>query len=174
MPAGSTLLLNATYEPLQIICWQRAVTMICLGKVEVLRSYQRLLRAVSVTIPQPAVVRLHGFVKRHRARVAFSRRNVFLRDGFRCQYCNVRFPSAELTCDHVIPRSLGGRTSWDNLVTACGPCNRHKGDRSPEQARMRLVCTPARPESLPPLLFRLGGDQPPEPWREFLFLQQVA
>jgi 5-methylcytosine-specific restriction endonuclease McrA len=176
MPAGSTLLLNSTYEPLQVISWQRAVVMIHLGKAEVLRSYKRILRAVSFSIAQPAVIRLVGFVKRHRTRVAFSRRNVFLRDGFRCQYCNQRFPSSELTCDHVTPRSVGGRTSWENLVTACGPCNRKKGDRTPEQARMRLVTTPTRPDSLPPMLFRLGGEQPPEPWRDFLLLhlQQVA
>jgi len=174
MPAGPTLLLNSTYEPLQVIGWQRAIVMIHLGKVEVLRSYERILRAVSWTIPQPAVVKLHGFVKRHRTRVAFSRRNVFLRDGFRCQYCGQRFPAHELTCDHVVPRSLGGRTSWENMVSACGPCNRRKGDRSPEQARMRLIATPVRPESLPPLFFRLGGDQPPEPWREFLLAKAMA
>jgi 5-methylcytosine-specific restriction endonuclease McrA len=168
MPAGSTLLLNATYEPLRVIPWQRAIIMVWLGKVEVIRSYEQVLRASSWRVHMPAVVRLMEFVRRHRVRIAFSRRNVFLRDDHRCQYCHVRLPSSELTCDHVIPRSQGGRSSWENVVTACGPCNRRKGNRTPDQARMALHRVPECPASLPALGVRLGGDGAPEPWRDFL------
>ena len=103
--SGRVLMLNSTYEPLRVVSWRRAVTMLCLGKVEVLRTYETKLRSVSWTVEMPAVIRLVSFVRRHRIRVAFSRRNIFLRDGYRCQYCNKTLPAAELTCDHVIPRS---------------------------------------------------------------------
>lgn len=168
MVASSTLLLNSTYEPLRVISWQRAVTMIYLGKVEVLRTYDTVIRSVSAELPNPAVVRLTELVRRYRVRIAFSRRNVFLRDGHRCQYCNVRLPAAELTTDHVIPRSSGGATTWDNVVTACGPCNRTKANRTPAQARMTLRRKPERPSSLPGLSMGLSRDTAPEPWHDFL------
>jgi 5-methylcytosine-specific restriction endonuclease McrA len=161
-------MLNSTYEPLRVVSWRRAITMLCLGKVEVVRSYETRLRSVSWTVEMPAVIRLTSFVRRHRIRVAFSRRNIFLRDGYRCQYCNERFPANELTCDHLVPRSRGGRSSWENLVTACGPCNRRKGDRSPEQARMKLLRQPRRPDSLPGVALRLNTQAAPEQWRDFL------
>lgn len=166
--ADQTLLLNSTYEPLKVITWQRAVTMLYLGKVELVRSYDRMRRAVSWRIKTPAVVRLVRFVRRHRTRIAFSRRNVFLRDGYRCMYCNMRFPPSELTCDHVQPRSRGGGTNWENVVSACGPCNRRKGNRRPEEARMRLRNKPVRPRSLPAPATRIGGEASPPIWRDFL------
>jgi 5-methylcytosine-specific restriction endonuclease McrA len=166
--ASRTLLLNSTYEPLRVISWQRAITMVYLGKVEVIRTYDWLLRSVSAGVEAPAVVKLVQLVHRHRVRIAFSRSNVFLRDGHRCQYCLVRLPAVELTTDHVIPRSRGGATSWDNVVTACSPCNRKKANRTPVQARMTLQRAPERPRSLPALTLRLSDDSAPEPWREFL------
>jgi len=168
MHSSRTLLLNTTYEPLRVISWQRAITMVYLDKVEVVRSYDRVLRSVSVRIQTPAVVRLTTFVRRHRVRISFSRRNVFLRDGHRCQYCGHGLPAAELTTDHVIPRSRGGATTWENVVAACGPCNRKKANRTPAQARMRLRQEPSRPRSLPSLGLRIGDENAPEPWREFL------
>jgi 5-methylcytosine-specific restriction endonuclease McrA len=168
MTAAPTLLLNASYEPLRVISWQRAVTMMCLGKVEVVRSYESVLRAMTWSVRTPAVVRLVQFVRRHRVRVAFSRRNVFVRDEFSCQYCGLRLGPGELTCDHVVPRSRGGHSSWENVVAACGPCNRRKGNRTPREAEMRLMRKPIRPASLPSLGLRLGGSSPPEPWRDFL------
>lgn len=142
--------------------------MVYLGKVEVVRTYDSLLRSVSVRIETPAVVKLVQFVQRHRVRIAFSRRNVFLRDGYRCQYCLVRLPASELTTDHVVPRSRGGMTSWDNVVTACSPCNRKKANRTPAQARMALQRAPERPYNLPALSLRLCDDNAPEAWRDFL------
>lgn len=163
-----TLLLNTTYEPLRVVSWQRAVAMLCLDKVEVIRAYPVTLRAMSWSIAMPSVVRLTSFVRRRRVRIAMTRRNVFVRDGHRCQYCLREFPTKELTCDHVHPRSQGGKTTWENVVAACGPCNRKKGGRTPEQARMKLHRVPARPDSLPvQFTLNLGGNPPPE-WRDFL------
>jgi 5-methylcytosine-specific restriction endonuclease McrA len=163
-----TLLLNSTYEPLRVISWQRAVVMVYLDKVEVVRTYDKLLRSMATRMQTPAVVRLVQFVGRHRVRISFSRRNVFLRDGYRCQYCKVRLPASELTADHVVPRSAGGATSWDNVVTACQPCNRKKANRTPVQARMALERKPQRPATLPSLGLCLRSDHAPEAWRDFL------
>ena len=170
MTGGRTLLLNGSYEPLGVIPWQRAITMLCLGKVEVLRSYETALRSIAWTVPMPAVVKLRRYVHRHRVRVALSRRNVFLRDGHACQYCGVRMSAKELTCDHVVPRSQGGRMSWDNVVAACAPCNRRKGGRTPDEARMKLLKWPERPRTLPPQMsINLGGVRSlPEAWRDYL------
>ncbi len=167
-PSGRTLLLNCSYEPLGVVGWQRAITLLCLGKVEVVKSYDAALRAVSWTVSMPAVVRLYRFVKRHRVRIALSRRNVFQRDGFRCQYCGESFPAKDLTCDHVVPRSQGGGMTWENLVTACAPCNRKKGGRTPEEARMALRYKPRRPGALQPYVSIHGPGRVPEPWVEFL------
>jgi 5-methylcytosine-specific restriction endonuclease McrA len=168
MNLARTLLLNSTYEPLRVISWRRAITMSYLGKVEVIRTYDTVVRSVSTRLETPAVVKLTQFVRRHRVRIAFSRKNVFLRDDHQCQYCSDRLPAAVLTTDHVIPRSRGGRTCWENVVTACGPCNRKKGNLTPTQARMKLRKQPSRPTRLPPLGVRLGVAAPPEPWREYL------
>lgn len=166
-PSSRTLLLNCTYEPLGVIAWQRAITMLCLGKVEVIKSYEATLRAVTWAVPMPAVVRLQRFVARHRVRIALSRRNVFQRDGHRCQYCGETFPTKDLTCDHVVPRSQGGGMTWENLVTACAPCNRRKGGRTPEEARMTLRKVPRRPAAIPPPVVAQPASVP-EPWIEFL------
>jgi len=164
-----TLLLNATYEPLQVIPWQRAVTMLFLEKVEVLRTYQAMVRSVTLAIELPAVVRLREFVRLRRVRLGFSRRSVLVRDNYRCQYCARRCSPSEITCDHVVPRAQGGPTTWDNVVACCVRCNRVKGGRTPEQANMRLLRKPRQPEDLP-LVFRLpsGERVAPEPWRDFL------
>ena len=159
MHSSRTLLLNTTYEPLRVISWQRAITMVYLDKVEIVRSYDRVLRSVSVRIQTPAVVRLTTFVRRHRVRISFSRRNVFLRDGHRCQYCGRHYTTRELTLDHVVPRVQGGEHTWENLVCACVRCNARKGGRTPEQARMKLIRAPIKPKRSPLISIRLGHDK---------------
>lgn len=167
--ANRTLLLNASYEPLQVISWQRAIAMTFLGKVEVVCTYRRQIRSVSRAMGMPAVVRLHDFVRRRRMRLGFSRRNIFVRDGNRCQYCGTGKSPQEMTCDHVLPRSQGGGTDWENMVACCAPCNRKKGGRTPEQAGMRLLRLPRRPEELA-MVFRikLGHRRPPDLWDDYL------
>src|SRR4051794_20305346 len=118
-----TLLLTQGYEPIQIISWQRAITLIALDKVEVVEEYDTpLLRAQSIVINVPAVVRLRKTFRRHAKLVKFSRVNIYARDNYRCQYCALKCTTDELTYDHVVPRSKGGRTTWDNIVSACYLC----------------------------------------------------
>jgi 5-methylcytosine-specific restriction endonuclease McrA len=170
MAGTRTLLLNSTYEPLKVITWQRAVTLMWLGKVEVIREYDGYIRAVTFKIKMPAVVRLLRFIRRKRPQVSFSRRNLFLRDHNSCQYCGKERDTSELTYDHVTPRSQGGRTEWANIVTACVDCNRRKGGRTPEQAGMRLMRHPKRPEHLPGVVtITIALNTAPESWRDFLY-----
>ena len=142
-----TLVLNATYEPLRVVPWQKAITLLFQGKVEVIAVYDREIRGVTVRVRLPSVLRLlrHVRMKRSFAEVPFSRANVYARDEHACQYCGERFPPSQLTFDHVVPVARGGRKDWDNIVTCCIPCNRRKGDLLPEQAGLRLVRRPAPP-----------------------------
>lgn len=168
--AARTLLLNSTFEPLKVIPWERAVTLLWLGKVEVIRSYDREVRSVTFKIRMPAVVRLLRFVRRKPPLVSFSRRNLFARDKNTCQYCALRFDTMNLTYDHVVPKSQGGKTEWTNVVTCCVDCNRRKGGRTPEQAGMRLLSRPHRPNFLPTVLtFTFSVKNAPESWRDFLY-----
>ncbi|MBI5380257.1 MAG: HNH endonuclease [Nitrospirae bacterium] len=165
-----TLLLNATYEPLRIIPWQKAITLLCQGKVEVVAVYDREIHGVSVTFRLPSVLRLLRFIRvRSHHGVKFSRANIFARDGHRCQYCGRRHSLEDLTFDHVIPIAKGGGKSWENIVTACMECNRRKGGRTPEDAGLRLVRKPDRPRWRPVVTITLGIKQTPESWRDYLY-----
>ena len=156
----SVLLLNASYEPLKIISWQRAVTMFFNGKVEVLEEYDQSIRSVSLVIKAPAVVRLLRFISIGRKAPPLCRTNILARDNFECQYCGDELTSKEATLDHVVPRSQNGGTTWENIVCCCVDCNRKKGGRTPHQARMRLRKQPIKPEWLPVLQMRLNGSIP--------------
>jgi len=123
--------LNLTYEPLRIINWKKAVTLLMLGKVEVLEEYGRDIRSVSFTIKLPSVVRLLMMVKRPKTQIRFSRQNIYARDKYSCQYCGRKFPVEDLSYDHVIPKSRGGKTLWTNIVTCCMGCNRKRGAAPP-------------------------------------------
>lgn len=164
-----TLVLDQGYRPHRVVSWQRAVTMLFAGKVEVVEEYEDDIRSVTFTIKMPAVVRLLRAVRGRRG-VTFSRMNVAIRDQFRCQYCGQQLPLKRLTYDHVVPRSLGGRTHWENIVMACRPCNGRKGRQTPEQAGMRLRKVPIRPKWLPLLAFRIDPScSVPEAWVNWLY-----
>ncbi|MBW1999249.1 MAG: HNH endonuclease [Deltaproteobacteria bacterium] len=163
------LLLNITYEPLRTIDWKKAVTMLCLGKVEVIEEYNREIHSVSFTIKLPAVVRLLRMVKRPKGTVKFSRQNIYARDRYQCQYCGARKPAEELTYDHVLPKARGGKTAWENIVTCCVECNRKKGGRTPAEARMKLIRKPKRPTWLPAIRITIGFKEIPESWRDYLY-----
>lgn len=163
----SVLLLNASYEPLRIISWQRAVTMFFLGKIEVVEEYDHAIRSVSLVIKAPAVVRLLKYIRIGRKSPPLCRTNVLARDNFQCQYCAKDLSSKEATLDHVIPRSQGGKTAWENIVCCCQVCNRKKGGRTPGEARMALQRKPIRPDWLPVLTIRLNGSIP-QAWNLFL------
>jgi 5-methylcytosine-specific restriction endonuclease McrA len=166
-----TLLLNATYEPLKVVHWRKAMTLWCQGKVEIIASHDREIRAVSFSLKLPSVIRLLRYVriKKRFDYVPFSRANIYARDGYTCQYCSDKLPTQELTFDHVIPVSQGGRKDWENIVTCCVSCNRRKGGRTPEEARMRLVKRPRRPDSAPAIRITIGLRHAPDSWRDYLY-----
>ena len=139
-----TLLLNATYEPLKVVHWQKAITLWCQGKVEVISDVRPGGPLVSFSFRLPSVIRLLRYIKIKRQidYVPFSRANIYARDEHTCQYCAEALPSADLTFDHVVPVAQGGRKDWENIVTCCIPCNRRKGGRTPEQAGMHLIRIP--------------------------------
>ena len=163
------LLLNITYEPLRIINWKKAITLLLLGKVEVLEEYSREIRSVSFTIKLPSVVRLLRMVRKPKSPVKFSRQNIYARDKYRCQYCGEKFSSEELTYDHVIPRSRGGKTEWENIVTCCVDCNRRKGGKTPSEAGMKLIRKPVKPNWVPALRITIGFREVPQSWRDYLY-----
>lgn len=166
-----TLLLNATFEPLKVVHWQKAVTLWCQGKVEVVAVYDREVRAVSFTFKLPSVIRLLRFVriKRHFDYVPFSRANIYARDDNACQYCGDAFATSELTFDHVVPVAQGGRKDWENIVTCCVSCNRRKGGRTPQEAGMHLRRVPRRPDKSPALRITIGLRNTPQSWRDYLY-----
>jgi 5-methylcytosine-specific restriction endonuclease McrA len=164
-----TLVLNATYEPLRVVPWQKAITLLFQDKVEVLAVHDREVRGVSIRLRLPSVLRLlrHIRVKRL-AQTPFSRGNVYARDGHRCQYCGREFAPAQLTFDHVVPVARGGKKEWENIVTCCIPCNRKKGNHLPDEVGMRLTRTPRRPHLPSVLTLTLGRSPTPASWRHFL------
>jgi len=172
-PLGSTrhlsdcpaLVLNAdytplSYYPLSLWPWQTAIKAVFLERVDIVARYER-------TVQLPSVIALRQYVKPSEF-PAFTRFNLFLRDRFSCQYCG---NPHHLTFDHVVPRRLGGRTSWENVVAACGPCNLRKGGRTPKQAHMPLLIEPIRPTNWQ--LQERGRAFPPnylhETWRDWLY-----
>lgn len=166
-----TLLLNASYEPLRCVSWQRAICMWLDGKAEIVSTYaERVYDALNDwTGFKPAVVRLLQYVVGHRNKVKFSRVNIFGRDNFQCQYCGAQPGTHELTYDHVLPRSRGGKTTWENIATACLECNAKKGDKTPEEAKMPLRTKPVKPAKRPYLGMRLDPTNTPDEWRTFLY-----
>jgi 5-methylcytosine-specific restriction endonuclease McrA len=166
------LLLNASFEPLNVIGWRRAVKLVVLEKAEIVEASAHEVHSESTSMHVPSVVRLTSFVRFRRREAKFSRRNIYTRDNFRCQYCGDRPPAQELTCDHVIPRSRGGRTEWSNIVTCCVPCNRHKGGRTPAEAGLRLIRTPAQPTWLWGVQNRFASRRPPQAWHVYLYLDR--
>ncbi len=169
------LILNAdfrplSYFPLSLMSWQDAVRVTLTDRVNVISEYDRVVRSPSLELNLPSVVSLKRYIPQSR-RPAFTRFNVFLRDRFACQYCSTALPVQELTFDHVVPRSQGGRTTWRNVVSACSICNLQKGGRTPSQSGMVPKRAP-RPPSLAALQ-QNGRMFPPnflhDSWRDFLY-----
>ena len=159
------LVLNATYEPINVCTVRRAVVLLLKEKAEVVEHTERLLHSATATLTRPAVIRLVSYVKvpRDTHRRKITRRAVFARDDWTCQYCGSR---AQLTVDHVVPRSKGGGSTWDNIVAACAPCNRRKGDALPRQAGMTLARQPRTPN--PDIFIQVATPTIPATWRQYL------
>jgi len=170
----NVLLLNTSFEPLRVINWKRALTLLFSGRVEVLEEYPREIHSVSLTMRLPAVVRLLKLIRVKTGGVKFSRQHIYARDGYECQYCGCKPPLQELTYDHIIPRALGGQTDWTNIVTCCITCNRRKGGKPLEQSGLQLRGRPRKPSWGPYIVMTIGLRNPPEPWREYLAWQTKA
>ena len=158
-----SLVLNVTYEPLSVVASRRAACLILDDKAEIVEHDGGRLRSASVSIPRPLVIRLRYLVKASfRGSLSVSRRAVFARDDYRCQYCG-RFADS---IDHVLPRSRGGRHEWSNVAAACRACNLAKRDRTPDEAGMRLrrPCVAPRPGSW----VVESSSRMPEAWRPYL------
>ena len=175
LSAFPALVLNADYQPLSYFPlslwnWQETVKAIFLDRVAVVSNYDRKIRSPGMEMPLASVVALKEYIPQSR-RPPFTRFNVFLRDRFTCQYCRSPFAAHDLTFDHLVPRSRGGRTSWKNIVTACNRCNLKKGNQLPRECGMRPAQDPAMPTSWQ--LQQNGRAFPPnflhESWRDYLY-----
>jgi 5-methylcytosine-specific restriction endonuclease McrA len=140
--SNSVLVLNASYEPINVVSAKRALVLICKGAAIVQEKSAQVLRTARMNLPLPAVIRLLSYRNIPRRTHAVSRKGIMLRDGYACQYCQRGSSSAKLTLDHVTPKSRGGKSTWENLVACCYPCNNRKGDRTPAEARMPLARQP--------------------------------
>jgi len=189
----SVLVLNRSFVAVHITNVRRAITLLFRQLAEVvhieegqyaahtLDSWRELsalrstfrspeedgVRAVGYELQAPRVIRLVSCDRGPRQGLRFNRRNVFARDGNQCQYCGRHFPTSELSLDHVVPRSRGGVTSWENIVCACVACNVRKGGRTPPEARMNLVRHPVKPKRSPLLSIKLGNPKY-ESWKSFV------
>ncbi len=141
------LLLNQNYEPLHVCDVRRAISLVLGNKADVLHHHEVPVITGSGPLQAPSVMKMRYMVKRPMPQLRLSRHSVLARDNYTCQYCGVR--GKDLTIDHVVPRWAGGPHAWDNLVACCRRCNLKKGDKSPQQANMKLKCPPRRPHFIP-------------------------
>lgn len=163
---GHVLVLNQDYQALTITSVQRATVLLLLQKAELIEAEaERWVRSTSMRLPWPSIVRLRGYVRVPYKRILLTRQNILRRDGQRCQYCGVR---DRLTIDHVLPKSRGGKESWDNLVAACVPCNNRKGSKTPDEAGMVLERKPFRPSYVMYIRDFVGSMD--DTWKPYLFL----
>lgn len=165
---GDVLVLNATYEPLSIISVKRAVILLLKEKAELVEAAQAMLRSENFSLPRPLVIRLVYFVKiPHRISLPVTRRGVLARDHYTCQYCGTMPPRKDLTIDHVLARSRGGKTTWENVVAACERCNGRKGNRTPSEANMSLLSPPRRPRYI--AIAALSNLETREAWGKYMW-----
>lgn len=166
-----TLVLTRDYQPWAKISWQDAFVLLAKNRAEIVETYDdKVVRTVTLEFKVPSIIRFLQRVVGKKRFPKFSRENIWARDGGRCGYCNVKLQRNEFTYDHVVPRSQGGKTDWLNVVATCAPCNQKKGGRTPEQARMKLLRKPCRPDKLGDvyrvqLVYR--NNEPPS-WKQFL------
>lgn len=180
MDGRRVLVLDAALQPVQIVTWQRAFVMLSAGKAHVhegrkkrgpeIITYSRDGAVIGVRqdIRVPSIIQLGEIVPRHRQRVRFCRKNVIVgRDQCICQYCTQQFSTEDLTIDHVVPRSQGGQTCWENVVAACFRCNQKKAGRTPEQALMKLLKQPKRPHTVVETTVSMDIKNIPVEWHDY-------
>lgn len=166
---SQVLVLNASYEPINICGIQRAIVLLLKGAARAEEFTQNYLRSPSIMVQAPSVIRLVHYVKIEYQKTYISKRNIFIRDQFTCQYCGKQFDSSELTLDHILPQSRGGKDIWENIVTACRKCNIKKANKTPFEAGVKLL-KPPRPFGAYYFLqwVRFKGKDN-EQWRKYLF-----
>jgi len=165
----SVLVLNSQYLPIQTTSVKKAIKLVYRGVAEIEKYSDKIWKSVSSEIILPAVIRLVNFHRLPNRSYKLSKKNILVRDKHTCQYCNIVFSERTLTLDHVIPKSKGGSSRWENLVTACRKCNSKKADRTPEEAGMKLLSKPTRlTVHTHTIILRNRGESHPE-WAEFLF-----
>jgi len=171
---AEVLVLNHNYEPLNLTSVRRAIVLVLKGKAEVIKHNSQQIRYPSGKMEAPSVVRLYHYARRPPVHVKLSKRSILARDNYTCQYCGYSGPG--LTVDHVVPKERGGVTDWENLVCCCVKCNSKKGNRTPEEANMRLLKKPRRPAYIPHMGYsKLIAALRHEEWHEFLlpFVREV-
>ncbi len=145
------LVLNANFEPVNVCDMRRAVGLLMAEKASMVVNGRGEIKTINSTFPRPSVIRLQKMISRPRPVLKMTRREVFRRDNYTCQYCGKK--TSDLTIDHVIPRHLGGKHVWNNVVAACSHCNHRKGGRLPEEVNMRLMRPPAEPPTSAQYIF---------------------
>jgi len=162
------LVLNQSYEPLQVCTAKRAIVLLFTGKAQRVEDSDRVIASPSLIIVLPSVIRLNRYIHRPlKYTLAFNKKNILKRDNYTCQYCG-RNSGEKLTIDHVLPRSLGGRTIWENVVSACQACNLKKGNKTLQGANMQLLRFPARPLSPLHLTLAAFSMQAAKGWQKYL------
>lgn len=160
-------MLNQSYEPMSVCTVKRATILVLLDKAEMVeQKYGAVVRSQLTAVPCPSVIRVLRYIKSPYRKIELSRKNILRRDGQQCQYCGTK--KLQLTIDHIMPRSRGGGSTWENLITACVKCNIRKGNRTPEEAHMPLLTTPRKPNHVA-FLQHLSGEVE-ESWRQYLFM----
>ncbi|MCH8927890.1 MAG: HNH endonuclease [Candidatus Marinimicrobia bacterium] len=160
------LLLNQSYEPLQICNMRRAIILIFLGKAHSVEQFDDEIRSVSYSIKMPAVIRIYSYINLPRNSIVLTRKNILKRDSLSCQYCGTK--SSPLTVDHIIPKVKGGKDSWENLTTACVSCNNKKGNRTLREANLKLLSKPRVPSRI--TFIQRFVRTPIKEWRPYLFM----
>jgi len=162
------LVLNQNFEPLSVCGVRRAVILMYLGKAEIIESVDGfVLRSETQLIPVPSIVRLDYYVKVPGKRIMLTRKNILKRDGGRCQYCGSK--EGMMTVDHIVPRIYGGKDTWENLVCSCPDCNNKKGHQLPEQAGLRLIRKPRKPNNITFIQQFIGIKD--HRWKRYLFME---
>lgn len=162
-----TLVLSCGFQPLGSISWKRAITMMFSEKANAIENYPINIRSQNKQIKCPSVISLIRPAPFKRNMVTFSRNNIFARDGMVCQYCHQKFQKQDLTLDHVVPQSRGGKTNWTNIVTACLSCNSKKSDKSLIQSGFKLLKEPVKPDSIN-WIFKFDSEEIPNSWKQYL------
>ena len=168
---SEVLVLNSTYEAMNVTSFQRAVKLIFAGKAEILHNRDRIIASTTFQMRLPSIIRMLYYIRRPMQKVALTKKNVLIRDDYTCQYCGLHGERL-MTVDHILPKSKGGPSTWENLCCACMRCNNRKNNRTPEDANMHLKRKPRQPKYIP--WIQVKRNTLPGEWHKFLFLYNVS